>query len=488
MNRRFAVYVCSTIALLVFQRTSCSQALPPSVTEELEPRIVNVAPKGGGRLQMQLAHAADQQYRLQCSADLSHWRNVAPVPENACTGAPLELDGGSSERCFYRLAREATMFRFGAQHAGVCDTAGPATLPELKWKFKTGGPVFSSPAVVGGVVFIGSLDTNLYALDAESGVEKWRVTTGGPIRSSPAVVDGSVYCYSRDGFVYALMAAAGHEIWRCKIAELAQTRSFDDYEYFDSSPTWVDGMIYIGSGDKNLYAINAQNGQVAWTFLAKSKISSPPAVAEGVAYFGVTDGNFYAVDTATGTNLWSFKTRGNPNNGYPKGDVLHAPVVLDGVVYFGSRDSAVYALDAATGKQKWRRDIMGGNNWAANSPAVHKGMGLLFIGSSITGALVALETSTGRQKWQFNTYSGLAEYSSPAIADGIAYIGIGSVQVAVTAPALPKVVPGYVQAVDLATQKEKWRLRFDGQVWSSPAVVDGSIYFGCLDGYVYSLK
>ena len=383
-------------------------------------------------------------------------------------------------------AKPACFVLINAQHTGVCDTGRETNAPNLQWKFKTGKGVFSSPTVVGGVVYIGSLDTNFYAIDAEAGTEKWHVQTGGPIRSTAAVVDGTAYVYSRDGFVYALNAANGQEFWRCKIAETNQTKSFDDYEYFDSSPALMDQTLYMGSGDKNLYAIDARTGQVIWKFPVKTKISSPPAVVNGVVYFGVTDGNIYAVDAASGTNLWKFKTQGNPNNGYPNGDVLHAPVVVDGTVYFGSRDSAVYALDTATGKRKWRCPIMGGNNWAANSPAVCNGT--LLIGSSITGALVAIDTATGKQKWQLATYKNLAEYSSPAIADGVAYIGTGDVTVSLAGPALPKLAPGYLQAVDLTTHKELWRIMVDGHVWSSPAVVDGSIYFGSLDGYVYAWR
>lgn len=471
---------------LILAGTPLSPAQTSSAATPAAPRICGLAASqdGGWRLEAQLP--ASQQYSLQASADLVHWRRMASISASDGDTCVAQLKAPEGERGFYRLAREASMFRFGAQRTGVSDSTRGTNAPVVKWKFPTGKGVFASPTVVGGVVYIGSLDTNFYAIDAASGAEKWRFVTGGPIRATAAVVDGTAYCYSRDGFVHALNAATGQEIWRGKIAETNQTKSFDDYEYFDSSPAVVDQVLYIGSGDKCLHAIDTRQGQPLWTFPANSKISSPPAVVNGVVYFGVTDGNFHAVDAATGTNLWKFKTQGNPNNGYPKGDVLHAPVVVDGTVYFGSRDSAVYALDAATGKKKWRRDIMGGNNWAANSPAVWRTN--LFIGSSITGALVAIDTVSGKQLWQVATYKGLAEYSSPVVAGGVAYFGIGDVQSRVTEPAFPKVVTGYVQAVDLATHKELWRLPFDGHVWSSPAVVEGRIYFGCLDGNVYALE
>jgi outer membrane protein assembly factor BamB len=470
-------------------RVLSEETAPPLSPPEGAPAIRSVILDESGRLRLAAEVPPRQRFLLQCSPDLAHWRSVPDLWLTSPACPTVEIDVAPAKHGFYRLAREATMFRFNPRRTGVCETDGiPGTTnaPTLKWKFQTGAGIFSSPAVLGGVVYVGSLDTNFYAIDAESGAERWRFRTDGPIRSSPAVVDGTVYFYSRDGLVYALQASNGQEAWRCRIAETNQTRSFDDYEYFDSSPTVVDGVLYIGSGDKHLYAIQAETGQVLWKFPVNGKVSSPPAVAGGTVYFGVTDGNFFALDAVSGTQLWKFKTQGNSGNGYPKGDVLHAPVVVDGQVFFGSRDSAVYALDAATGVRKWRRDIMGGYNWAANSPAVWNG--LLLIGSSITGALVAIDTSTGIQKWQVSTYQGLALYSSPAIAEGVAYFGTGNVQVSLLAPAHPRVMPGYLQAVDLATGKNKWKYRVEGHVWSSPAVVEGTVYFGCLDGHIYALK
>jgi glucose dehydrogenase len=63
----------------------------------------------------------------------------------------------------------------------------------------------SSPAVVKGVVYVGSGD-NIYALNATNGDELWSYTTGAEVESSPAVVKGVVYVGSDDGSVYALGA------------------------------------------------------------------------------------------------------------------------------------------------------------------------------------------------------------------------------------------------------------------------------------------
>ncbi|MFE5331308.1 protein kinase [Embleya sp. NPDC056575] len=77
------------------------------------------------------------------------------------------------------------------------------------WRFTTGDAVLSSPAVVNGVVYIGSQDKNVYAIDATTGTKKWAYTAGSGVDPSPAVAGGLVYVGSDDKNVYALDAATG---------------------------------------------------------------------------------------------------------------------------------------------------------------------------------------------------------------------------------------------------------------------------------------
>ena len=63
----------------------------------------------------------------------------------------------------------------------------------LEWNYITGDVIDSSPAVANGVVYIGSEDDNVYALDAKTGTSLWSYTTGNFIYSSPAVANGVVY-------------------------------------------------------------------------------------------------------------------------------------------------------------------------------------------------------------------------------------------------------------------------------------------------------
>jgi outer membrane protein assembly factor BamB len=76
--------------------------------------------------------------------------------------------------------------------------------PKLLWQFDTGDVVESSPAIVDGVLFAGTFDQALYAIDTANGEEIWRFPVGGLLPSSLSVVEGVVYFGSHDSHIYAL--------------------------------------------------------------------------------------------------------------------------------------------------------------------------------------------------------------------------------------------------------------------------------------------
>ena len=63
----------------------------------------------------------------------------------------------------------------------------------------------------------------------------------------------------------------------------------------DSSPAVANGIVYAGSWDKNLYAIDAVTGKEQWRFATGDRVDSSPAVANGIVYIGSEDKNLYAV-------------------------------------------------------------------------------------------------------------------------------------------------------------------------------------------------
>jgi serine/threonine-protein kinase len=236
--------------------------------------------------------------------------------------------------------------------------------PRLRWRYATGDAVTSSPAVVDGVVYIGSTDGSVYALDVTTGKKKWAYATGDKVEGTPAVVDGVVYIGSTDGSVYALHAATGERKW-----------AYATGDKFEAAPTAVDGMVYI-AGYNSVTALNAATGNEKWVrrasdwgFDRKDEWDNtpedwrftPPTVADGVVYIGSSK-RVYALDAVTGKKRWAFDTGGT---------VEGTPTVADGVVYIGSFDHNVYALDAVTGNKKWSY-ATGGR--VRSSPAVVDGV------------------------------------------------------------------------------------------------------------------
>jgi len=411
------------------------------------------------------------------------------------------------------------MFRGNPAHSGIYETEGPQQFHGVKWAFKTEGWVISSPALAGGLVYFGSDDKNLYAVDASSGELKWKFATGGPIRSSPAVVAGLVYFGSYDGVFYALDAASGKLKWKFDTpgeqqfaarglhAYFPRAQVIPDFwDFFLSSPVVDSGSVYFGSGDGNVYALAAASGELKWKFPTQGVVHSSPALAGGVIYVGSWDSYLYALDAATGKEKWRFKT-GEDKVNFNQVGIQSSPAVVDGVVYFGCRDAHLYAVDAATGQQKWAFDNHG--DWIISSPAVYDGS--VFAGTSIPSAFGALEINTGRPRFVLD--ARFLVFSSPAIATGTAYFGSfnGKLYAVNTktgqfiwefqTQAGRKDPLGVVGADGRPDFKTAFRSQFYedmyragerlfslGSIVSSPVVDHDVVYFGSTDGNLYALE
>ena len=156
----------------------------------------------------------------------------------------------------------------------VYPAPAPAPTPYvgyLRWIFKTNGPIYSSPAAYSGYCIFGSTDYNVYCLDTSIDV----YGLGGAIKDTPSVV----WKYHTNSQVF-------------------------------SSPLAYNQVVYIGSNDQNLYAINIIDGSKKWSLGTNGLIKSSPAIYGSNVFIGSYDKNIYAVDTATGTAKWSVNTNG----------------------------------------------------------------------------------------------------------------------------------------------------------------------------------
>lgn len=415
-------------------------------------------------------------------------------------------------------AAQVTMFRGTPDHLGVADSPAPS-LTSVVWKFKTAGRVISSPVVSDGVVYVGSTDGSMYALGQNDGTVKWKFATRGPVLSTAAVANGLVYFGSVDGNIYAVDAATGKERWRFATkgerrftapgihGAIPKTeRMPDPFDVFMSSPAIVGGTLYVGSGDQNVYALDAATGSVKWTFPTGDVVHASPAVSNGVVYVGSWDRNVYAIDAASGKERWRYTT-GNDTVIYNQVGIASSAAVTGGAVYVGGRDGKFHVIDAATGQEKWVHDNHGG--WTIASPAVHRGV--VYFPTSDGTRFKGLDVATGAVKIDVRNVA--ISFSSPAIAGDVAFYGTSD---------------GYLNAVNLADGTMRGRFQTDGSkangarytdstgrmntgpmypdrtldgmmigmrtmmtlgsVLSSPTVVGGVVYFGSTDGTVYAIR
>jgi outer membrane protein assembly factor BamB len=213
---------------------------------------------------------------------------------------------------------------------------------------QSGGFSFTNPVVAENKLFVNSIDDFAFvtaydlmtgALVGNYGPDNFSIPTSGV-----TVVGNLLYCGTQDGHLYALdmTRAKGQQVWQADTGAARQAKeSITQQYYVQTLPTVVDGTLYVGSTDFNLYALDAATGAQRWVFATKGKISlSDTAVANGVVYVGSEDHALYAVDGHTGKQIWSYATGSS---------VISSPTVADGKLYLGSGDRAVYQLDAQTG-------------------------------------------------------------------------------------------------------------------------------------------
>jgi outer membrane protein assembly factor BamB len=414
---------------------------------------------------------------------------------------------------------DASMFRANPQHTGVYQSSAIETFGRVKWKFHTGGKVYSSPAIAASMVYVGSADGNLYAIDLHSGTKKWKFAAHSRITSSPAVAGGVVYFGAFDGNLYAVNATDGQLIWKFQTAgerryagthlhgsQPAAEMMPDPFDFYLSSPVVWNDAIFFGSGDSNIYALSAASGNLIWKFKTGDVVHASPAIDDGTLFIGSWDSYFYALDAATGKEKWRFKTGEDPKIHNQIG-IQSSASVADGIVYFGCRDSNFYAVDAKTGKKAWSFSNKG--SWVISSPAVTDGT--VYFATSDSAVFYALDAKTGRPVFSIK-FQGWPMFSSPAIAGKMVYIGSHS---------------GKLLAIDRTSHKQAWTFQTDaskqngpsytktdgspnyataftsdfyddivagiekmmsiGAILSSPVVVDQVIYVGSSDGNLYAL-
>jgi outer membrane protein assembly factor BamB len=228
----------------------------------------------------------------------------------------------------------------GTIYAGSTGGAAYAITPagRQRWAFATGNSVWTTPAFArDGTTYWGSVDLSAYAVDA-GGRKRWSVRTLGFVTSSPALgADGTVYQASFDHVLYALDGRTGAVRWRFTTAD----------HVYASPALGADGTVYITSADGSVYALRS-DGRLRWRYDTGDTVRSSPVVGRGpqgrgeIVYVGSGDGRLYAIDAATGRRRWSYDTTPRDPALRDRNDLNGSPALGRRGVYVGGEHGFVW--------------------------------------------------------------------------------------------------------------------------------------------------
>lgn len=156
-------------------------------------------------------------------------------------------------------------------------------------------------------------------------------------------------------------------------------------------PLIYNNLVIQSNGLDGITAFDKFNGQIRWKTSIKNGSEAGAAIINDRLFLGGSDGLFYSLNANTGEVIWTFPTQL---------EIISEPLVDSGVVYFLTGNNSMYALDAATGKQVWlytRQDSSNISIRGGAKPTLRNGT--LYVGFS-DGFLVALLSQNGAIKWE----------------------------------------------------------------------------------------
>ena len=339
------------------------------------------------------------------------------------------------------------MFRGDQGLTGVTASQLPEAL-ELRWTFKAGQPIKSSAAIAANRVFVGSDDSALYALSADTGKPLWTFKAGQGIEASPLVLDGTVFVGSVDNYLYALDATNGALKWKYQTGD----KILGAANWFRAGDS---ARILVGSYDFKLHCVDAATGKSVWSYETGNYINGAPAVGDGKVVFGGCDGRLHVLEEATGRELAAIEA----------GAYIPGSAAIAGHhAYFGHFGNEVLCLDLAGTNIVWR--CKQPNAPFFSSPAITEKF--VIIGAR-DQQLHCFDRANGQPRWTFTTQGDVD--SSPAVSGDKVVCGSDD---------------GRLYVLSLATGAKLWSYDIGKELTASPAVAGGLVVIGCQDGVVYA--
>jgi outer membrane protein assembly factor BamB len=274
---------------------------------------------------------------------------------------------------------------------------------EVLWTADIGkGYQVGSPLLFSDKVIVPSASGNIYAFVAKNGSKAWSFDTGSGgsygVVSSPVVYQNQIIVAASNGKVFSLKEN-GEQNWNMTIAPVV----------YSSTPSFRDGMIYIGADDGKLHALYANGTKEAWSTQIGGKVRGSPILLENeivVTYLNSTPatGGLAALGY-DGELLWQTATGVNPAS---------ATLSSKGFASITSSGAAMIGFD---GEKLW--EISLGTDFAGAAPAAVNGT-FYMVTNEGTSRLLAISDS-GLVYSQHALLPAQYALSAPTISDGILY-------------------------------------------------------------------
>jgi outer membrane protein assembly factor BamB len=225
-------------------------------------------------------------------------------------------------------------------------------------------------------------------------------------------------------------------------------------------PAVVGDRIYFGSAGARVYALNAKDGSVIWSYKTGDSAKSSPAVAGDRLVIGNLDNSVYCLNANDGTLIWKVKTGFETDS---------SPAIIDDRVYIGGEDGFFYCLNLADGAVIYKQPLAGSVEGSSTIVG-----GKIFIDTE-AGDLYCLNHADGTVVWKARI--GSDSNSTPAVADGFVYTAGED---------------GIVSAFKQEDGAPVWTHKVEGGLnprtkektgfWSSPIVYHGKVFLGSNNG------
>lgn len=273
--------------------------------------------------------------------------------------------------------------------------------------------------------------------------------------SSPASADASLY---RGG-----TGLTGYYSERLTLPLSLAWKYTTSYEaYNESAPAIVGDTAYFAGGER-FFAVDAHTGALKWRFPedqpSATHFRTAPVISEGRIFIGATDGKLYTLDAATGKGNWLFDTQTN---------ISGSPVIYEGVVYFGASDGRIFAVDTRTGVEvpNWKGGVQCSDE-VTGAPAIANGMLYALTADQV---LHAIALSTGKERVGVRL-GGTVDNQSPVIDGDYVFVSSSNTLFCFVARNLA----------------QRWKVEFDADIATSPAVSEDGIFVITADRKVYCL-